>query len=317
MKKNNARFQNCGLIDSMNEPVTTDQLWPIEWSSGILPVSALWLWYLFDINKSHAPCGLPVARMHMANQGKSHMFILFASFCTYPGVAVGCQETLYLCSRCPTQMYPQMSWKGWENPSSFLYGFQCAPFFDRQKLIWRTLGAFRTNFWGEKWENQKQSRWVGCKQIQIRRCAKPIINSCNHDHNLLWCPKAVPMFHHWDWMDWGMFFWTSPKHTQTVFLNCMKYYQFSESLAMLFSEAVIAVQLRNSMFPLALRWPALRPPQQLLRDTNGKTVFFSGCSCRDRGWVGSASMTLKTATGGAVKKKNSKILLNTTKKGGY
>ena len=210
MKKNNARFQNCGLIDSMNEPVTTDQLWPIEWSSGILPVSALWLWYLFDINKSHAPCGLPVARMHMANQGKSHMFILFASFCTYPGVAVGCQETLYLCSRCPTQMYPQMSWKGWENPSSFLYGFQCAPFFDRQKLIWRTLGAFRTNFWGEKWENQKQSRWVGCKQIQIRRCAKPIINSCNHDHNLLWCPKAVPMFHHWDWMDWGMFFWTSP-----------------------------------------------------------------------------------------------------------
>ena len=169
MKKNNARFQNCGLIDSMNEPVTTDQLWPIEWSSGILPVSALWLWYLFDINKSYAPCGLPVARMHMANQGKSHMFILFASFCTYPGVAVGCQETLYLCSRCPTQMYPQMSWKGWENPSSFLYGFQCAPFFDRQKLIWRTLGAFRTNFWGEKWENQKQSRWVGCKQIQIRR----------------------------------------------------------------------------------------------------------------------------------------------------
>ena len=106
-KKNNARFQNCGLIDSMNEPVTTDQLWPIEWSSGILPVSALWLWYLFDINKSHAPCGLPVARMHMANQGKSHMFIHFASFCTYPGVAVGCQETRYLCSRCPTQMHPK------------------------------------------------------------------------------------------------------------------------------------------------------------------------------------------------------------------
>ena len=43
---------------------------------------------------------------------------------------------------------------------------------------------------------------------------------------------------------------------------------------MLFSEAVIAVQLRNSMFPLALRWSALRPPQQLLRDTNGKIVFF-------------------------------------------
>lgn len=175
------------------------------------------------------------------------------------------------------------------------------PFFDRQKLIWRTLDAFRTNFWGEKWENQKASRWVGCKLIQIRRCAKPIINGCNHDHNLLWCPKAVPVFHHWDWMDWGMFFWTSPKHTQTVLLNCMHE-------ILLFSEAVIAVQLRNIMFPLALRWPALRPPQQLLRDTNGKTVFFSGCSCRDRGWVGSASMTLKTETGGAVKKKNSKIL---------
>ena len=245
---------------SDNRPIMTN--WMVFWNpASQCAVTLIFVWYQ-QITRSLWTTSGPDAH------GKSRQITHVHTFCIIlhlPRCGSRLSRDAISVQQMSNPNAPQMSSKGWENPSSFLYGFQCAPFFDRQKLIWRTLDALRTNFWGEKWENQKQSRWVGCKLIQIRRCAKPIINSCNHDHNLLWCPKAVPVFHHWDWMDWGMFFWTSPKHTQTVFLNCIKYYQFSESLAMLFSEAVIAVQLRNSMFPLALRWSALRPPPAITK----------------------------------------------------
>ena len=87
---------------SDNRPIMTN--WMVFWNpASQCAVTLIFVWYQ-QITRS---LWLPVARMHMANQGKSHMFIHFASFCTYPGVAVGCQETRYLCSRCPTQMHPK------------------------------------------------------------------------------------------------------------------------------------------------------------------------------------------------------------------